>query len=137
VPVTGCHPARRVHGVEAARADLVGPGQHAHRVDRRAVGQLVVVERLQEAHVGVVQVAHQVEHGVGRRRLVVVRGQERVGAGRQVGRDRPDARGVDQRDLGQVGRRPPDLQPVQVVGADGAEVDLQLVVPPAERALAG
>ena len=108
------HPFGDLERVQPAGADLVGAGQHADRVHRGAVGQVVVVERLQEPHVAGVGVPQQVQHGVDDRRPVVLRGQHPQRPGGQIGGDRGDARGVDQGDLGEPAGRPGHLEPVDV-----------------------
>ena len=102
--------------VEPARPDLVGPRQHPDGVERRAAAQLVVVERLEEPDVAGVGVPEQVQHGVDDRRPVVLRRQQRRRPLRHLRRQRRDARGVDQRDVAQPGRRPAHLEVVERLG---------------------
>jgi hypothetical protein len=94
------------------------------------------VERLEEVDVGGVQVAHQVEDGVGGRHLVFARCQERGRAGRHVGRQRGDARRVDECHLPERRRRPLDDETVDVRGVDAAEVDADGAAVAGERHLA-
>jgi hypothetical protein len=70
-----------------------------------------------------VQVPHQVQHCVGRRDLVLAGGEEGGGPGGHVGRQRGDARRVDERHLAQRRRGPLDDEARDVVGVGAAEVD--------------
>ena len=126
-------PVGHLHGVQPAGPDLVGPAEHADRVHRRPVGELVVVEGLQEPYVAGVGVPHQVEHRVGDRHPAVVRGQHPVGPGGDVGGDRGDARGVQDGQVAEPAGRPADLDPVHVGRGQLAEVDLERAALPGPR----
>ena len=63
---------RRRHRVEPARADLVGAREHRDGVDGRSGSNRSVHERVEELDVAAMEVAHQVDHGVGVGRMVAV-----------------------------------------------------------------
>ena len=91
------------------------------------------MEGLQEPYVAGVGVPHQVQHRVGDRHPAVVRGQHPVGPGGDVGRDRGDARRVQDGQVAEPAGRPADLDPVHVGGGQLAEVDLERAALPRPR----
>ena len=125
---------RRIERVRPCRTDLVGARQDDDRVDRRRMGDRVVHERLEEPCVAVMQVAHQVQHGVGiGRSLDAGIEQRRHRARRRALVRRPETRRIDQRHRFELGRWPADLDPLDAVDAVLAEVDRQLAVLAPER----
>ena len=132
----GGDPSGRGHRLQPPDADLVGAGQHADRVDRVRPRHLGVVEGAQELHVVAVQMFHQVQDGVGGGLLVVHREQV-PGAPGQALRQRPDARGVDERRAAQRPRGPGDHELIDLIGGQAAEVDLEDAVVAGEAGLAG
>ena len=106
--------ARGQQRVDASGADLVGPRQHRHRVDGGRPAHRRVVERGQEAEVGGVQVPHQVDDRVGLGRGVLGR-EERGSACGDLGRQRGDARRVDERHVLEPLRWPFDVDPLDLL----------------------
>ena len=132
--VPGRDRVRRIERVRPGRADLVGPRQDDDRVDRRRMRDRVVHERLEEPGVAVMQVAHQVQHGVGvGRSLDAGVEQRRHRARRRALVRRPETRRIDQRHRFELGRRPADLDALDAVDAVLAEVDRELAVLAPER----
>ena len=129
--------ARRVERVRPGGADLVGPRQDDDRVDRRGVGDRPIDERLEEIDVGAMEVAHQVEDRVGLAGPIALVVEERplgplrgsLAGGREAGR-------VDERQLGQLLGRPADLDPLDRVHGQVAEIDRQRAVLTVEREVA-
>ncbi len=115
----------RVHGVQPPGADLVGPRQHGHRVDRRRRRDRAVHEGVEELDVGPVEVAHQVDDRVGVRRVRLVVGQEVARAARVLVVDRRQPRRVDQRHVLQGRGRPLDVEPGHVPLGQVTELDVE------------
>ncbi len=135
VPVALRDASRRGHRIEPADPDLVGPRQHRDGVHRARPGHLDVVEGLQERDVICVQVAHQVEDGISGCGLLVG-GDEPGHALAERRGERADARGVDERHRPERARRPGHQQAVDLIGEEGAEIDVDGTVGPGEPELA-
>ena len=124
--IPGGDGARRVQRVRSGGPDLVGPGQDDDRIDRRGVGDGTVDEGFEELDVRAMEVAHQVDDGVGLARSVILVVDE--GAGRPLGRalgGGPKAGRIDERQVDELLRRPADLDPLDRFDREAAEVDVE------------
>ena len=126
-------PPRRVHRVEPAGTDLVRPRQHGDGVDRRGGSDGAIHERVEEGDVGGVDVAHQVDHGVGVAAGALLGVEELAGATRVLVVERGDARRVDQRQRVERGRRPAHVEPAHVTLGEAAELDVERAFVALER----
>ena len=114
--------ARRQQRVDAAGADLVRPREHPHGGDGLRGAGRRVSECFEEFHVRRMQVPHQVDHGIGRGGRLF-RSEE---AGRPCGSvlgQRGDSGCVDEDHRLEPVQRPPDVDPLDVVGGNAPQVD--------------
>jgi hypothetical protein len=130
-PIDGL--VRHGHGVEATCTQLVGSGQHGDRADRRLPTR-TVAQGPEEFDVVGVQRPEQVDEGVGD-------GDASLGSDEldrslaDLGRDRSHARCVDQGELLQRRCRPGDVEPLDLVRIEVAQIELEAAGLPEGRDL--
>ena len=126
-------PPRGVDGVETSGADLVGAREHSDGIDRRCGRHRTVHESVEELDVGPMEVAHEVDDGVGVGRVGLVVLEEVTRTPGVVVVDRRQTGRVDQRHVFQRRRWPLHVEPADLPLGEVAQLDVEGAAVAAER----